>query len=163
MIDITDVILHKKWKQSIFVYIYIDIYIYIYIYIIEFKQIGFSSEVSLMYKQDKGFQKGRAREEDHSDWSAAVCCVWCRACAPRNPLGSPLPAKLPKSVTDTAILAPVIRWWCVVVRRASKSTPRLPTDTSLIKESGSAILSLFEGRSQSLLTHTPPSWPRSVW
>lgn len=162
MIDITDVILHKKWKQKK----YIHIHIYRYIYIIEFKQIRFSSEVSLMYKRDKGFQRGRTREEneeDHSDWSAAVCCVWCRACAPRNPLGSPLPAKLPKSVTDTAILAPVIRWWCAAVRRASKSTPRLPTDTSLIKESGRAILSLLEGRSQSLLTHTPPSWPRSEW
>lgn len=49
MIDITDVILHKKWKQSIVIYIYIDIYIYI----IEFKQIEFSSEVSLMYEQEK--------------------------------------------------------------------------------------------------------------
>lgn len=53
-------------KKSIFIYIYIDIYIYI----IEFKQIRFSSEVSLMYKRDKGFQRGRTREEneeDHSD------------------------------------------------------------------------------------------------
>lgn len=41
----------------------------IYIYIIEFKQIGFSSEVSLMYKPDKGFQKGRSREEDEEDHS----------------------------------------------------------------------------------------------
>lgn len=74
MIDITDVILHKMKTKSIFIYIYIDIYIYI----IEFKQIRFSSEVSLMYKQNKGSQKGRTGkggEEDHSDWSAAVCCV----------------------------------------------------------------------------------------
>lgn len=48
---------------------YIHIHIYRYIYIIEFKQIGFSSEVSLMYKQDKGSQKGRTREEDEEDHS----------------------------------------------------------------------------------------------
>lgn len=42
---------------------------YISIYIIEFKQIVFSSEVSLMYKRDKGFQKGRTREEDEEDHS----------------------------------------------------------------------------------------------
>lgn len=46
-------------------------YIYIYIFIIEFKQIRFSSEVSLMYKLDKGFfkrekQKGED-DKDHSD------------------------------------------------------------------------------------------------
>lgn len=57
MIDITDVILHKMKTRSIFIYIYVDMYIYIYIYIIEFKQIGFSSEVSLMYKQEKGLSK----------------------------------------------------------------------------------------------------------
>lgn len=44
--------------KSIFIYIYIDIYIYI----IEFKQIGFSSEVSLMYNQEKGVSKGKNRE-----------------------------------------------------------------------------------------------------
>lgn len=49
MIDITDVILHKNENKSIFIYIYIAIYIYI----IEFKQIRFSSEISLMYKQEK--------------------------------------------------------------------------------------------------------------
>lgn len=47
-----------------------SLYIYKeYIYIIEFKQIGFSSEVSLMYKPDKGFQKGRTREDDEEDHS----------------------------------------------------------------------------------------------
>lgn len=54
-----------KTKKYI-LYIYIK---NIYIYIIEFKQIGFSSEVSLMYKPDKGFQKGRTREDDEEDHS----------------------------------------------------------------------------------------------
>lgn len=48
---------------------YIHIHIYRYIYIIEFKQIGFSSEVSLMYTQDEGSQKGRMREDDEEDHS----------------------------------------------------------------------------------------------
>lgn len=50
-------------------YIHIHIYRYIYIYIIKFKQIGFSSEVSLMYKRDKGFQKGKTGDEDEEDHS----------------------------------------------------------------------------------------------
>lgn len=55
----------KMKTKSIFIYIYIDIYIYI----IEFKPIGFSSEVSLMYNQEKGFQKGRTGKEDEEDHS----------------------------------------------------------------------------------------------
>lgn len=55
----------KMKTKSIFIYIYIDI---IYIYIIEFKQIGFSSEVSLMYKQFRGsFKREEQGKEDHSD------------------------------------------------------------------------------------------------
>lgn len=38
-------------------------YIYIYFFIIEFKQIRFSSEVSLMYKLDKGFFKREKQRE----------------------------------------------------------------------------------------------------
>lgn len=63
MRDITDVILHKIMKTK-------SIFIYTYIYNrIEFKQIGFSSEVSFMYNRIR-LQKGRTREKDeevHSD------------------------------------------------------------------------------------------------
>lgn len=58
MIDITDVILHtKKMKTKS---------IFIYIFIIEFKQIRFSSEVSLMYNGIRGFKR-EEEQEDHSD------------------------------------------------------------------------------------------------
>lgn len=40
--------------------------IFIYIFIIEFKQIRFSSEVSLMYNRIWGFKR-EEEEEDHSD------------------------------------------------------------------------------------------------
>lgn len=73
MIDITDVILHKNENKK-YIHIHIYRYVYLYLYIIESKQIGFSSEVSLMYKQEKGLSKrkyggGGASddEEDHSD------------------------------------------------------------------------------------------------
>lgn len=46
---------YTRMKTKVYSYTYIDVYLYI----IKFKQIGFSSEVSLMYKWDKGFQKGK--------------------------------------------------------------------------------------------------------
>lgn len=50
---------YTKNENKKYIHIHIYRYVYLYIYIIEFKQIGFSSEVSLIYKQEKGFQKGR--------------------------------------------------------------------------------------------------------
>lgn len=67
-----------------------------------------------------------------------------------KPLGSPPPILL-KSVTDTAIVAPVMR----CVRLPSKSTARFETDTSFMKDSVRPIFNLLEGRSVSLVPHMP--------
>lgn len=54
----------KMKTKSIFIYIYRYVYIYTYIIIIiEFKQIRFSSEVSLMYKQEKKVQREEQRKK----------------------------------------------------------------------------------------------------